>query len=124
MKVKLYRILSVLPVFDWYITIKYNPWSIPLEHRVVALLERTFVYGSLGFIASFVFTFKYAILFFLVLAVVITPVEILLAAKGVKPWFFLKDKDKMYIFNLFLCMIINVLFYYTICGLFSLYLNI
>lgn len=118
------RILSVLPILDWYITIKYNPWGIPLGHRIVALLEHTFGYGLLGFISSFVFTFGYAILFFVVLAIVITPVEILLATKGIRPWFFLKDKDKMYISKLFLCMVVNVLFYYVIGGLFPLYLNI
>lgn len=124
MNLKLQRALSVFPVFDWYLNIRYNPWKIPSRHRNIALLEHTFLYGSLGFVASFLFGFKYAILLFIVLAIITTLIEILLAMKGIKPWNFLKGKKKTYVYSLFLCMITNVLIYYTIGGLFALYLNI
>lgn len=119
MNLKLRRALTVFPVFDWYISIRYNPWKIPSRHRNIALLEHTFLYGLLGFVASFIFGFKYAILLFIVLAIITTPIEILLAMKGIKPWNFLKGKKKTYVYSLFLCMITNVLIYYTIGSLFA-----
>ena len=121
MNLKMQRALTVFPAFDWYLNIRYNPWKIPSEHRNIALLEHTFLYGSFGFVASFLFGFKYAILLFIVLAIIITPIEILLAVKGIKPWNFLKGKKRNYVYSLFLCMITNVLIYYIIGCSFTLY---
>ena len=124
MNPNLRKALTVFPAFDWYLNIRYNPWKIPSDHLIIALVEHTFLYGLLGFIASFIFGFEYAILLFIILAIITTPLEILLAMKGIKPWNFLKGKKKTYVSSLFLCMITNVIIYYIIGGLFALYLNI
>lgn len=120
MNLKLWRTLSVFPLFDWYLNIKYDPWRIPSRHRNIALLEHTFLYGSLGFVAAFLFSFEYAILLFVVFAIITTPIEILLAMRGMRPWKFLKGKKKTYVYSLFLCMITNVLIHYTIGASFTL----
>lgn len=119
----LWRALSAFPPFDWYLNLKYDIWMIPSRHRNIALLEHTFLYGLLGFFASFLFGFRCAILLFIVFAVITTPIEILLAMKGIRPWGFLKGKKKTYVYSLFLCMIINVLIYYTIGCFFAIYLK-
>lgn len=123
MNLKLCRVLTVFPLFDWYLSIKYNPWNIPSRHRIIALLEHTFLYGLLGFVATFLFGFKYAILLFVVFAIITTPIEILLAMRGVMPWSFLKGAKKSYIYNLFLCTITNIFIYYTVGCSFAFYLK-
>lgn len=108
------RVLSILPPFDWYLNIRYDPWNVPPIHRYIALMEHTFIYGLLGFVMSFLVGLEKAILVFILSALIGTPIEIYLARRGTKIWNFVKGREKREINMLFLGAVINTFIYYAI----------
>jgi hypothetical protein len=108
------RLLAIIPLLDWWINLKRNPWGVPSRHLKLALVEHTFLYSFLGYLLSSMVGIRVAILAFLFAAIFGIPLEINLARRGIRPWKWLEGKDYFFLSYLFLSSALNIFAYYLI----------